>query len=472
MFDTYVRFYAGLRPNALAMMTPSQRVTYAELEADVNRMAAGFCGLGLTRAVGVVSISVAPAYLKYVILLALARLGIVTSPPTDPAPDVILDLSEAVSNDGEIHLGSEWVAATLAKPVVPVDTVRVPQNATVRVMLSSGTTRIPRRVARSWQAVEANTRTAASTYLGGKAGRWVCLTGFDSGLGQAMTLAAWSVGAAIVTGYDPQRLAQDLEMVSPTIIGLTPALLRQLLSSLPPSTPVNTGLRLVVTGAALSQGDAVEARLRLSSELMISYGTTEVGSLALADGAWLAQVPGIIGLPVPGVQIDVVDDTGTPVPAGHQGYIRIRSDRASDSYLDDPAATMATFRDGAIYPGDMGRILPNGWITYDGRIEERIEVDGLKFLPGYLEAVVIGCPGLVDVAAFLAPDEAGQDACWLAVVTGEGFRRDHLTDLIAGQGAALPPIRYAWTDTIPRNETGKVLRQQLRKDAMAVLGTG
>lgn len=49
--------------------------------------------------------------------------------------------------------------------------------------------------------LEGNTRTCALTYCAGKPGRWVCLTGMDTGLGQAMTLAAWSQGEALVADY-------------------------------------------------------------------------------------------------------------------------------------------------------------------------------------------------------------------------------------------------------------------------------
>jgi hypothetical protein len=64
----------------------------------------------------------------------------------------------------------------------------------------------------------------------------------------------------------------------------------------------------------------------------------------------------------------------------------------------------------------------------------------------------------------------GIDYCCLAVVQGLGFDRDRLAERITAQGEALPPVRFAFTGSIPRNEAGKIERDRLRGEVMAVLG--
>jgi acyl-CoA synthetase (AMP-forming)/AMP-acid ligase II len=205
MFDAYVAFQAKVRPTAFALITPQRWATYAEMDADVNRFAAGLRDLGVTRERGVVSIRIANDYLTHVVLLALARLGVVSSPFDDPAPDLALVAAEQ-AGAGELALTADWLAWTYRAEPRPVEPVRVGPDELIRVMLSSGTTRTARRVPRTWRMLEGNTHTCALTYCAGRPGRWVCLTGLDTGQGQAMTLAAWSLGETLVADYAPGQL--------------------------------------------------------------------------------------------------------------------------------------------------------------------------------------------------------------------------------------------------------------------------
>lgn len=470
MFDAYVAFQARLRPTAYALITPQRWATYAELDADVDRFAAGLRDQGLARERGVVSIRIGNDYLTHVVLLALARLGVVSSPFDDPAPDVQLVVGEA-AGPRQLALTADWIAQTFRAPPRPVTPVRCDPDDLGRVMLSSGTTRTARRVPRTWRMLEDNTRTCALTYCANSPGRWVCLTGMDTGLGQAMTLAAWSQGAALVADYSAAELGASLEALRPTIVGLTPVFLRYLLASLPEGLGVRPGLRIVSTGGVLPAAVAREARLRLASEILISYGAAETGSATMADGAWLEDHPGCAGYAVPGVRVEVVDDQGRPAAPGEQGEVRIVSDRVSAGYLDDPEATARAFRDGAFYPGDVGRLRADGMLMVDGRIDDRMDLGGRKFLPDLLEEAALAFPGVRDAAAYAAPDGQGMDTCWLAVAADESLDRQGLAQHIAAT-PSLPTPRFAWTQDIPRNAMGKIERRRLREETMAALGIG
>lgn len=468
MFDAYVAFQARLKPRAFALITPQRRATYAELNADVDRFAVGLRELGIGPECGVVSIQIGNGYLTHVVFLALARLGVVSSPSGDPRPDLTL-LAAAAAQPGQIALTADWLRDTFKAEARPVSPARWRPDQLARVMLSSGTTRTARRVPRTWAMLEGNTHTAASTYLAGKPGRWVCLTGLDTGLGQAMTLAAWRQGETILADFTPDLLAEGLEVVGPSIIGLTPIYLRRFLAALPPAASAPAGLRIVSTGGVLPPSLAREARLRLGAEILISYGAAETGSSAMANGAWLETHPGAAGYPAPGVRIEIVDETGAPVAAGSAGEVRVFSDRQSDGYLDDLEATAAVFRDGAFYSGDLGRMTAGGLLIVEGRLDDRMDLGVMKFLPDDLEDVALAYPGVLDAAAYATPDESGLSVCWLAVVAAEDFDRQGLARHIADCGKPLPPIRFAWTQAIPRNAMGKIERRRLREETIAVL---
>lgn len=468
MFDAYVAFQARLRPTAFALITPQRWATYAELDADVDRFAAGLAALGVNRARGVVSIRIGNDYLTHVVLLALARLGVVSSPFDDPSPDLQLVVGDA-TEPNQLALSPAWIESTFRAEPRPVTPVRCDPNELGRVMLSSGTTRTARRVPRTWRMLEDNTRTCALTYCAGKPGRWVCLTGMDTGLGQAMTLAAWSQGSALIADYTAADLALSLEALRPSIVGLTPIFLRHLLANLPPGLRVQPGLRVVSTGGVLPAAVARETRLRLASEILISYGAAETGSATIADGAWLDDHPGCAGYAVPGVRVEVVDEAGHPAAPGEPGEVRIISDRESAGYIGDPGATAAAFRDGAFYPGDVGRLSADGMLMVDGRMDDRMDLGGVKFLPDLLEEVALAYPGVRDAAAYAAPDAQGMDTCWLAIVADPDLDRQGLAEHIAAR-PAMPAHRFAWTESIPRNAMGKIERRRLRDETMAALG--
>lgn len=469
MFDSYVTFQARLRPNALAVMAPQRWATYAELEKDIDRLATGLRGLGLTPASGVVAIQVGDDYLRHLTLLALCRLGITSACANDAAADLRLNDHDEGADPKLIPLTASWLTATLAAEVPPVVGTAGAGGAIGRVMLSSGTTAASKRIALSFRMIDSNARASALSYAGGKAGRWVAYTGMDSMIGMTLPLAAWLSGATAVVGMTGDILAEQLDSLSPTLIAMAPIHLSGLLRALPARFPFQPGLRLVIGGALMSPALAAEARLRLTGDLKIAYGATETG-LAVVGDATLAETNlAYLGSALPGVSIEIVDEAGLPVSPGQSGELRIRGERVAKGYLDDPEATAARFRDDSFYPGDLGHLLPDGQIALEGRKDDRMNLGGIKFLPNLLEDVALTCPGVDDCAAFSVPDADGIDHCWLAVVQREGFEREHLTRIIAAEGSKLPPVRFAWSEVVPRNAMGKIERDRLRQVTMAAL---
>lgn len=165
----------------------------------------------------------------------------------------------------------------------------------------------------------------------------------------------------------------------------------------------------------------------------------------------------------------MIGPNAAQVPPGEQGEIRIRSDRIAEGYLGDEEASARVFRNGWVYPGDLGRRLPDGMLVIDGRVDERMNIGGVKVLPNRLEDAALEHPGVRDCAAFALPDAAGQDECWLAVVAAEGLTRQSLVDHLDRQGGRLPAVRFVWIDEIPRNAMGKIERAILRDQVLAAI---
>jgi len=473
MFDGFIRDNAHWTPRAPAVITPARVVTYAQFDADIDRLGAGLAGLGVGPDSGVVSIALESPYLQLAAMCALARLGVPSSPSSDPGADLRLADRDLDGGPPPLRVTREWLAAALGAEPRPLPVVELDPAALGRVMLSSGTTRIPRRIGMSWRRIEIANFASLRTYGAGNTGTYIPVTGPESLLGFGACICAWSVGGAVAAGLPVADLPRWLEALPPGFAGMTPGQLRILLDALPPGFALRPGWRFGVAGALLPVPLAREAMARITPDIRIIYGSTECSLLAYGHAADLEAEPGVVGATPAGGILEVVDDDGRPVPDGQSGEFRITSERMTVGYLGDPAGSADRFRDGWFHTRDVGRRLPDGRLVLEGRADERLNLaGGKKFMPQVLETAAFACPGVVDCAAFAAPETGrpgGLDQCWLAVTAAPDFDRDALARHLAQYGN-LPPPRFAWIDEIPRNAMGKVERTKLRDILIAALG--
>ena len=471
MFDGYVRDNAFWKPRAPAVITPARTVSYAQLDGDIDRIAAALPDFGIRPDAGIVSVRVNDAYLDRVVILALARLGVASSPAADHDADryIVYDpLQTWTPGAREIRLDRDWFVDALAASVAPAPLAYMEPDTLARVLLSSGTTRVPRRIGFSWQRLQMSLLGQIRTFAAGKQGLWVPLTEIDSSLGFAVTVAAWAMGAASGSGFVPEALPGLMERYPEGVVGMTPIQLSAVLSALPDGFQPKPDWRLQVGGSSLPRKLGEEAVMRLSPDVRMGYGATELVRIAAGPAARLWDTPGAVGVAVAGAHIQFVDEDDQQVPEGQSGELRIKSMRSADGYIGDPDSTAQRFRDGWYYTSDIGKRLADGRIVLEGRVDDRMIVEGAKFMPRILEDAALACPGVVDCATFAIPDESGLERCWLAVVTEPGFDRDGLAPHLANY-PNLPPNRFAWTDEIPRNARGKIERNKLRDALIAAL---
>lgn len=469
MPDTHIAYHALVRPRALAMITPNRRVSYAQLDADINRFAAAFRALGIGPETGVVSFETLRIYRYYVALMALARLGVAAGVAADALCELKLSDQPGATTERIRRLTPDWFAAVEAAEPIPISSAPRDPDRPGRVLLSSGTTKAPRRVPTTWRQRLERIATSNVTDARGRLGVWAMQPGFDSGLGYGHALLGWTLGVAVAAGFSAAELVLLLERHPEGVLGLTPAQLQSLLDVLPPGFEPRPDWRVIMSGAALSQTLAREARARLTPDILVSYGATEIGRIATGPATLLESTPGAVGWPGPGTCIEVVDENDHRVPIGEQGILRIRASKAGTTYLDNDAASETTFRNGFVYPGDLGRQMPAGFFVVDGRVDERLNVHNVKIMPDLLENALRAHPEVNDVAAYAVPDAQGLDQCWIAVVSSHEIAHDSLMACLQAVHPTLPPIHFAKTPEIPRSARGKIDRDALRAQTTAAL---
>jgi acyl-CoA synthetase (AMP-forming)/AMP-acid ligase II len=174
---------------------------------------------------------------------------------------------------------------------------------------------------------------------------------------------------------------------------------------------------------------------------------------------------GSVGLPLPGVELRILGPDGAAVPPGEVGQIVIGGTRRPRTYFRDPAASDATWRDGWLLSGDLGRIDADGHLWVVGRQKEMIIRGGHNVVPGEVEAALFEHPSVAEAAvAGVTHPVLGEDVrAW--VVLRKPVPDDELRYFLLTRLADYKvPRRISVVDALPRNESGKVLKSHLVAD--------
>ena len=234
-------------------------------------------------------------------------------------------------------------------------------------------------------------------------------------------------------------------------------------------------LRLITaTGEAFPEA----LKVRLSKALphvglWVFYGMTEGGVPAAISPEEQKRKPGSVGLPIAGVEVRLVDESGQEVPAGESGEVWLRSGlpgrvMVSREYFNRPKANRDAYRDGWFRTGDLGRFDEDGYLYLVDRVKDMILSGGLNIYSREVENALEAAPPVREVAVVAGPDDEYGE-CVVAYValkpesaaTTEGLI-DHCRDRIASYKK---PKHVIFVDALPRNANGKIVKTELRERA-------
>jgi fatty acid CoA ligase FadD36 len=222
--------------------------------------------------------------------------------------------------------------------------------------------------------------------------------------------------------------------------------------------------RLLVSGSAPLPVPVFDELVRLTGHAPVErYGSTEslITISTRADGE---RRPGWVGLPLPGVQTRLVGEDGAPVPHDGEtiGHLQIKSPTVFSGYLNRPDATAEAFdADGWFRTGDVAVIDAGGMHRIVGRESvDLIKSGGFRIGAGEIETVLLGYPGVDEVAVVGVPDaDLGQRI--VAFIVGSVVPAE-VIDFVAQQlSVHKRPREVRVVESLPRNAMGKVLKKEL-----------
>jgi long-chain acyl-CoA synthetase len=198
------------------------------------------------------------------------------------------------------------------------------------------------------------------------------------------------------------------------------------------------------------------------------YGLSETSAGVTCNPTDSEAYTGTIGLPLPNVEIKLLDDHGEEVPLGQAGEIAIRGPQVMHGYWQRPDETALVMTpDGFFKSGDIGEMDARGYIKIVDRKKDMIIVSGFKIFPNEIEAVVASHPGVMECAVVGVPDAGSGEAVMLFVVRKDpSLTKEALAEYCKRQLTGYKRPKYIeFRDELPKTNVGKILRRELR-DAM------
>jgi long-chain acyl-CoA synthetase len=201
------------------------------------------------------------------------------------------------------------------------------------------------------------------------------------------------------------------------------------------------------------------------------WGMTETCPAGTHVPILSATKPGTIGLPLPGIEMDVValDDPACVLPPGETGEIRIKGPNVTSGYWGRPEESAAAFVDGHFLTGDVGYMDADGFFFLVDRKKDLIVSGGFNVYPQMIEQAIYEHPGVDEAIVIGVPDAYRGEAAKAYIKLRAGvapFTLDELRAFLADKlGRHEMPAALEFRDSLPRTPVGKLSRLELRNEA-------
>ena len=357
-------------------------------------------------------------------------------------------------------------------PVAPTE--ETVAGDTAFILYTSGTTKDPKGVVHTHAYTWAQ-RAQATHWLDAHEGDVVWCTA-GSGWAKAIwntLLGPWSHGAEVVLhegAFDPEERMSLLQRLGVTVLCQAPTEYRMLAKLDKLANTYLPKLRHAVSaGEPLNPEVITRFQDALGLTIHDGYGQTE-NSLLVANAPGAPLRPGSMGLPTPGHDVAVIDETGHVCPPGVEGDLALigRPPTLFTGYWNAPDETDAVFRDGWYLTGDRATRDEDGYLWFVGRADDVIVSAAYRIGPFEVESALLEHPAVAESAVVGVPDSERGQIVKAFVVLRPGHEPGPrlVGELQEHVKAVTAPYKYprvvSFLEELPKTTSGKVRRNELR----------
>ncbi|MGE5154821.1 MAG: long-chain-fatty-acid--CoA ligase [Bdellovibrio bacteriovorus] len=279
-----------------------------------------------------------------------------------------------------------------------------------------------------------------------------------------------------VPRFEPKLVSQAIAAHGATLFLGVPSMYAVLLRLDEASVAQWTGVRLCVSGgAALPAAVLTAFEGRFGIPILEGDGPTECSPVTCVNPPVGVRKPGSVGLPVPGVEMRILDATGQELADGTLGEVCVRGPNVMKGYYKLPEATRKAFFGDWFRTGDLGMRDPDGYFYLVDRIKDLIIVNGMNVYPRVIEEVLYAHPAVAEAAVVGDPDPLHGEVpvAHLALKPDMMATAAELRDWCRARlGRHEIPRRLQIHEALPRNAAGKILKRELRRSGELERGVG
>jgi long-chain acyl-CoA synthetase len=286
--------------------------------------------------------------------------------------------------------------------------------------------------------------------------------------GQTCSLnAVLAVGAQVsmIARFEPGAVLRAIEQHRATLFMGVPTMYSALLHDPQQADFDSSSLRECVSGGAALPVDVLHGfEKAFGCDLLEGYGLSETSPIASFNRPDRKR-PGTIGVPAEGVEMKIVAEDGSEVPAGQIGELAIRGHNVMKGYWRRPEETAKVLNpDGWFRTGDMARVDEDGFFSIVDRKKELIIRGGYNVYPREIEEVLYEHPAVRECAVVGIPhDHLGEEVGAAVALTEPGaVTAVELRDYVRERVAAYKYPRHVWfVDELPKGATRKILKREI-----------